>query len=496
MLHTRQKELMMQSGVAKLTQEFITLGTVVDTNDPQQMGRIRAVCPAWGDTFQTIVEDLPWCIYVAPFGGQMQVGTRGPGIQDTQGGVAYGLWAIPKVNAQVIVACLDGDPSIRIYMGCVYDQFVPHTMPHGRWSYDDHPEFEMDGMDAKPLGPYSSRENVIEPLNTNIKQAFGRKNEPNYEWRNRAADYTVTGLDIANVNFTAGEASDDKDIEHDGWTSTQGYAVNRGNAEGQSTLTDKNYDSQVYAFTTPGFHALSMDDRMENCRIRLRTTSGHQIIMDDTNERIYIQTAKGNNWIELDEDGNIDIFTTNKVNVRAAKDINFTSDETIRMHAKKGIHMYTDDEIRMHAKKDINIRTEQNLRGHSLQSTFWQADQSIHLTAGESFYLAAAQEINEKCGSDMKMSSGGIMHLNAGGDILETASNIHLNGPSASVATDAEAPNEQPAFWTNRVPDHEPWARVMTANDFTLDPEFPYKSDEVNRSERGSAITRGMFWRR
>ena len=30
----------------------ITIGEVVDTNDPQQMGRVRAVCPAMGDTRQ------------------------------------------------------------------------------------------------------------------------------------------------------------------------------------------------------------------------------------------------------------------------------------------------------------------------------------------------------------------------------------------------------------------------------------------------------------
>jgi len=505
-LQTRQKELLIQSGTAKSTQEFITLGTVVDTNDPQQMGRVRAVCPAWGDTFQTTAVDLPWCIYVSPFGGQMDYGNeatggtdRGPGDSEnfkTVGSIAYGLWAIPKVGAQVIVACLDGDPSIRIYMGCVYNQFVPHTMPHGRWMSDDHDALELSTVDAAPFGPYSSRERLIEPLSTNIEQAFGQQGEPNYEWRNRAADYTVAGIGVQTLDATASNVQDDKNFTQNGWTSTQGYAVSRSDPDGQSNLTGNIYDSQVYALTSPGFHALSMDDRIENCRIRLRTTGGHQILLDDTNERIYIQTAQGNNWIELDQAGNIDIYTTNKVNIRAAKDINLTSDETIRLTAKKGIHMYTDDEIRMHALKDIHVLTEQNLRGHSLQSTYWQADQSIQLTAGESFYLAAAQEINEKCGSDMKLSSGGTIHMNAGDDILETGSMIHLNGPSASVADSAQAPNEQPAFLASRVPDHEPWGRMMTANDFTQDSEFPYTSDQVNRSERGTTIPRGAKWRR
>lgn len=494
--YTRTKELLEQSGVAKTTQEMVTLGTVIDTNDPQQMGRVRAVCPAWGDTFSTPFEDVPWCMYASPFGGQMSNGTRGPGLQESQGGVAYGMWAIPKLGAQVLVLCLDGDPQYRVYIGCVFEQLTPHTLPHGRWMYDEHSALATDGMTGKPQGPYTSREEFIEPLNKNIKQAFGNKNEPNYEWRSRAADYSASAIDVGQIDFTVSDVQDDHDIVHDDWTTTQGYGINRSDPSGETSLTDKNYDSTVYSFTTPGFHSMSMDDRQENCRMRFRTSAGHQIILDDTNERIYIQTAKGNNYVEMDQNGNIDVFSTNKVSIRSAKDINLTSDETIRMTAKKGIHMFTEDEIRMHALKDINMLTEQNLRGHSLQSTYWQADQSIHFKAGQSFYTSAAEEINQRCGSDMKLSAGGSFHNNAGGNIIETASQIHMNGPSASVATEAQQPNEQKAFWTNRVPDHEPWARTMTRDDFTHAPEFSYESKQVNRSERGRTITRGMYWRR
>lgn len=493
---TKQKELLMQSGTASQTQEFMTLGTVVDTNDPQQMGRVRAVCPAWGDTFSTPFEDIPWCMYASPFGGQVSAGTRGPGMQESSGGVAYGMWAIPKIGAQVLVVCLDGDPQYRVYLGCIFDQQTPHTLPHGRWMYDDHPALAKDAMDASPQGPFTSTEGFIEPLNGNIKQAFGNQNEANYEWRTRAADYSASSVDVESLANTLSQVPDDKDVTHDDWVSTQGYGVNRIDPTGQSTLTDKNYDSHVYSITTPGFHSLSMDDRMENSRIRLRTTSGHQVIMDDTNERIYIQTAKGNNWIELDQNGNIDIFTANKVNVRASKEINFTSDETIRMTAKNGIHMYSEADIRMHAKTDINVLSEQSIRVHALQGTYLQSDQEIHMKSGTSFYLAAAQELHARCGSDMKLSSGGTFHNNASGNILETATMIHMNGPSASVADEAEQPNEEKAFLTNRVPTHEPFARTMTKDDYTHEPEFSYGDDNVNREERGITYARGQFWRR
>ena len=54
---------------------FMTVGTVVDTNDPQQNGRLRVSCPKWGDTDKTLITDLPWASYVSPFGGVLTKGT-------------------------------------------------------------------------------------------------------------------------------------------------------------------------------------------------------------------------------------------------------------------------------------------------------------------------------------------------------------------------------------------------------------------------------------
>jgi hypothetical protein len=474
---TRQREIFEQASPQSLTQETVTLGTVVDTNDPQQMGRVRIVCQQWGDSWTTDVEDIPWAIYVSPFGGQSQVGTRGPGIQGSEGGIAYGMWAIPKVGAQVVVMCIDGNPQTRMYFGCVYDQFTPHTMPHGRFMYDDHPELEKEGASPAPYGPYTSTEKYIQPLTANMKRAFGNKSEPNHEYRTRAADYTVSRVDVDQLDATYSKVQDDANVTNGEWTSTQGYQTSRSDPEVPSSYTDSNYDSMVYSIVSPGFHAFSMDDRQENCRMRLRTTSGHQIIMDDTNERIYIATAQGNNWIEMDQAGNIDIFTSNKLSVHAQKEINFTSDDTIRMYAKKGIHLHSDDEVRIDATKDIHVKTAQNIR----------------TKAGQSILTEAGQVYAVKSGSDLKLQSGSATHVNSAANMYCTAPQIHLNGPTAATA---DTPAEQPAFWTDRVPAHEPWARTMTKNDQTHEPEVPYDSKMVGRMERGIMITRGMYWRR
>ena len=55
----------------------VTIGTVCDTNDPQQMGRVRAVCLALNDDPSSRITDIPWSTYASPFGGTVQVGSRG-----------------------------------------------------------------------------------------------------------------------------------------------------------------------------------------------------------------------------------------------------------------------------------------------------------------------------------------------------------------------------------------------------------------------------------
>lgn len=468
---TKQKQIFEASNGGPSTKtpfsDIIAIGTVIDTSDPMQWGRIRVVVPAWGDSFDHHIEGMPWAMYVSPFGGQTSVGTRGPGVQQTQGGIAYGMWAIPKIGAQVVVMSLDEDHQQRLYLGCVFDAFTAHTMPHGRWISEDHPALDGNKTPAKPYGPYSSGDGLIQPLADNLKQAFGNTSE-SYEWQTRAADYAVSRVDVSQLHNAATKVQDDKGTDNGtGWISTQGYQASRIDPHGGSNATDRNYDSQTYSMTSPGFHSLSMDDRMENCRMRLRTTTGHQILLDDTNERIYISTAKGNNWIEMDQAGNIDIFTTNKVSIRAAQDINLTSDQSIRMHAKTGIHMFSEQEIRMHGTEDVHIHTNKMVK------------------------MEAADNVNIKSGNELKLTSSGTTHINAGGQILETGSQIHLNGPTADAAESASS-----ALFTNRVPAHEPWLRGMTKADDGHESEMAYDDKNAGRMERGVEIPRGMYWRR
>lgn len=462
----------------------VTLGKVVSTNDPQQMGRLYVHCPELGDPPTMNPEDfesLPLCSYLSPLGGTTtsKYG-RGPDDAHSSGPLTYGIWGIPKEGATVGVVCIDGNPNQRLWIGCVYDHLVVGTLPTGRYLVNDD--------DEQPNGPLTANENKIQPIYDNYTQAFKSRRD-NYEWRTRGMDYQAAAINSTTLDDSPSNYIDDSAtplIQKDGSTVnvTQGYAETRIGTKSESP------DSTVYGWTTPGFHSFHMDDRVENCRIRLKTAAGHQIILDDTNERIYINTAKGNNWIELDEDGSIDIFSTEKISA-SARHINLTAEETIRLYGKTGVHIRSDE--------DIHI-TGKNLHQTTSESVFTTAGRSSHTNAGGDVLVTAAGDIiesatniHESASGDIFNSTGGTHHTAAGGNILETGSSIHMNSSiAAGEAANVEADKGVEAHYVNRYPTHEPWGRTSTKSDNSTAPKYGYDDPNVGREHK----SRGKFWRR
>lgn len=383
----------------------LTVGVIVDTDDPLQQGRVRIFCPVLNDDPKSI-NVLPWAAYVSPFGGSIDNSSffRGGGKQEgtSHGAVHYGFWATPELGSSVLVGCIDGDYRRRFYLGSFSSPQEVHTMMHGRWRWEE----------GSLIGPLSSSGSDINPWAENIKKAFSNRND-SAEFKTRAADYQLSAV-IQSPSRKKSDSVDQSrsemaDNELDEWVKElvgkHGYDWTGFRNIGAMLA------SKVYGITTPGFHALSLDDRPYNCRIRIRSSSGHQILMDDTNERIYIMTAEGNSWLEMDSSGNVDMFCDRRFSVHANKDINFTSEETIRMNAKRGIYMTAGDfgtglsntldfepetgEIRLHSQADTHIKSNKNIR------TF----------AGENYYREVI---------------GDVMEITYGSEFKEVTSDIHV----------------------------------------------------------------------
>lgn len=115
--------------------------------------------------------------------------------------------------------------------------------------------------------------------------------------------------------------------------------------------------SKVFGMTTAGGHTLSMDDGNEgdSQNIRLRTNGGAQILMDDKHGFIFITNQKGNVFIEINNEGNVDIHSTNSFSVASDADINFHAKGDFNVHAEGDINMKADGEYKLEAGGNTNI---------------------------------------------------------------------------------------------------------------------------------------------
>lgn len=508
----------------------ITLGQVVDTNDPQQMGRIRVMCEVWGDTPSTPVNSLPWAMYCSPFGGTMTCATRGPDPAKsvTEGPVSYGMWAIPKVGSYAFVMCLDGHPDQRLWIGCLPGPFLTHTLPMGR--------FFSEGTE----GPFSSTEKTVEPIATNLREAFGDITEK-YEGRTRGAEQQVAAVNERQLNKTVSKAADEFTPQR------RGYQLNRIRPDIQFQATGGNYDSQMYSITTPGLHMLLMDDSDTNGKIRLRSTSGNQIILDDTNERIYVSTSDGKNWVEMDKNGNVDIYSERRISVYAEKDINFKAGNSFRVEAPN-IHFNASSDFRVHSNdvyfrtdNDFNVRASNDINLCGLNETKIETSSTLHLNSADTRISGGIINIDSLTTVQFGLLSGTTTlelqvvssygaratipsvvvksdllpvvydNANAVGTTPTGTTDSTQQTPPAPVITSIVSADSacsetfKFAYAPNKVPQHEPYGRVMVNSNFsdvdtapnsstTL--ELTYSDSKVGKYELGETIIRNSNWRR
>ncbi len=538
---------------------LISLGIVVDADDPLEQGRLRVFCPSYNDDPKKLLH-LQWAAYVSPVGGVIDQSSfaRGhiAGTEGTTGPVHYGIWAIPEIGAHVLVACINGDSRRRVWMGCLPSHQETHTIGNGRYK---HSGGTVDG-------PLSSTGNPIEPTYSKLKEAFNGEIGSS-EWKTRGADYQSSAVRESPSPDKSVYIDDDletiSDNEEDSWV--------------KAILGEHGYDwtgyknlgaflaSRVQSWSTPGFHSISMDDRPFNSRMRFRTTAGNQILLDDTNERIYLSTSGGKSWVEMDAAGNVDIFAERRFSIHSEKDINFSAGESIRLKAGKFITMYAgtnggqtpltetvaDGQIRIQASNDLHIMTEANLRIKAATDWHVEVGGNTHLDLTGTFNVESDGEMYIESQVNIVFQSSDDVEFNVVGKntsvknivsendahVVKYNNHTHTQGNdndgNIQVPTDTTNNTQDPivdkiiasnpeldddetklAPWVNRKPQHEPWPRVlMQDTGDTVNSENAGYLDNVdwveqydNRGEDGKKpvgktegdeiIERGQFWRR
>jgi hypothetical protein len=72
---------------------------------------------------------------------------------------------------------------------------------------------------------------------------------------------------------------------------------------------------------------------------RVRTRTGHQLLLHNSEDLIYIGNAKGTSWIELTSNGKIDIYAEDSISIHSQNDINLRADRDVNIEGGRNVNI-------------------------------------------------------------------------------------------------------------------------------------------------------------
>jgi len=455
------------------------LAKIVSHLDPKYMGSLevqllKQVGNAPKKEGQTIIVK-----YASPFWGQ--TGFEFNSEENTYDGTqkSYGMWMIPPdVGSTVIVIFIDGDPKQGYWIACTQDLDMNHMTPGYATS-----SFHIDGEEERvPVAEYNKKVEQVLPKDTT------KTPKPQHKYFFKTLyDQGLIKDDIRGVTTTSARREVpsmvfgistpgplDKDgptgklgkIEHE----ITGMPISRlGGSSFVMDDGDDKFERKQKAFEGPPDYAIvengeKGDNKIpHNELIRIRTRTGHQILLHNSEDLIYIGNARGTAWIELTSDGKMDVFCEDSISIHTKQDFNLYADRDINMEAGRNFNIKVKEEMHTHVIKDHILIVDENQKIHiKLKKEETIEDQYLQKVVGrvdifhdDNYRHTTGNHYDISSGGHIFMTSGGSNQTLAGGNIIETAPNIHMNGPNAVQASKADEAEKPKILKVHKVPDQE-----------------------------------------
>lgn len=268
---------------------------VKDNRDVQRMGRLRVWIPEMGSRPD---DEGGWITvsYCSPFAGATNPDNleNNPRI-DNNSQTSYGLWLVPPdIGNIVIVMFINKDPTRGIWIGSLYQQFMNNMVP----GIPAEENFQHDRLlpttEYNKRGRDRPRDDMLRPELREVSESIANQ-----------------GL-INDTLRGAGNSS----------------ARRESPSEVYGLLTP-GPERENKPGTRPGGSQFILDDKPGEEKIRIRTRSGVQLLLDETNGQVYVINKNGTSWLQMDADGNVDIFGAENFSVRSQKDINLRADRDV-----------------------------------------------------------------------------------------------------------------------------------------------------------------------
>jgi phage baseplate assembly protein gpV len=407
------------------------IGIVVNNVDNTRSGRLQVVIEQFAadnkDGTLNLKDQNLWrtVSYCPPFYGATPKGNNaGVGSYLAGNQQSYGMWFTPPdIGTQVLCFFVGGDPNLGYYVGCVPEPGINHMIPAigsvPRNQAVTQNTNQQTYFAGSPLLPVTEFNNSISNPSINENPKFFDAPKPVHSYV--AATLFQQGLASDPVRGSIGSSSQRESPSACYGMSTPGRPIYQGGLGGgangdRDALQELNSESlaDLKVIARRGGHTFVMDDGNlvgDDNLIRIRTSKGHQITMSDDGNCFYITHANGQAWIELGQEGTVDVYATNSVNVR--------TEGTINLHADKDINMFAGGKINM----------------KSVDGTAIQSDGDLNVACKKNLTLFASTQIGVKSNGTLALK-GKLASMEASGPLSLKGLPISLNGaPGQPIAT-------------------------------------------------------------
>ena len=322
---------------------------------------------------------------------------------------SYGMWnSQPDIGTTVICIFINGDPNYGFWIGCVPQPEALHMVP----AIGGTDNIVANAGEAKGLGG-AVRLPVVN-LNTNNaglanSNRFLTDAKPVHSYV--ASILAQQGLIRDPIRGVIGSSAQREAPSRVGWgVSTPGRPIYEGGFTDETiadAATNGGQTTGLKVVARRGGHTLVMDDGDILGRdqlVRIRSSLGHQILMSDDGQTLFIIHANGQSYVELGKEGTIDMYSTNSFNVRTQGDLNLHADNNININAGKALNISADT-IAINSEKQTTqkVGTDFSLYASGQYTTKIDGKMSFASGADASFYSDSITYFN---GSKINLNTG------------------------------------------------------------------------------------------
>jgi hypothetical protein len=388
---------------------------------------------------------------------------------DTQ--KSYGMWFVPPdVGVTVLVVFIDGDPSQGYWIGCVPSRFGNHMVPGIAGSE----KIDLDAADKDKYGvskgPESLRVKSLPVAEANKRANKDQEidveklNKPVHPIADRLLEQGLLLDDVRGVHTSTSRREAPSmvfGISSPGPLDKRLNAkkANIGTSDGQSPTPvavsrlggttfimddgDERYVREKPASEGPQKYVDVQENRDKLSQLdqtlpygesfRIRTRTGHQILLHNTEDLIYIGNARGTAWIEMTSNGKIDIFAKDSVSIHTETDFNFKADRDVNIEAGRNVNIKAETgRIKAECLTDFELLVNRDGK--------ITIGGNLDILVGQSTKISQINDFEINTGGDNRFTATGDTSLGSGGNHKETAAQIHMNSNLPAEASASATP--------------------------------------------------------